>query len=198
MNKRFSALDITYASMFVALMAIGANITSWLPFLQVAGVPLSMAPFFCVLAGLLLGPRLAAISMFVYMILGIAGAPIFSAFKAGFGVIIGNTGGFIISYIFAAWIAGLIMEKSKKTSLFTYILAAMAGTIVIYFIGTNYMYLSLNVWLGVEMAYSAAWVTMAAFALKDFIFTLVCAVLAPKLYKALWKNRALPSAGKVA
>ncbi len=73
--------------MFVALMAIGANIVSWAPFLQVAGIPLSMQPFFAILAGLLLGSRLGALSMTVYMLVGVAGAPIFANFKAGFGAL---------------------------------------------------------------------------------------------------------------
>ena len=74
--RRFHVLDLALAAMFVALMAIGANIVSWAPFLQVAGIPLSMQPFFAILAGLLLGSRLGALSMTVYMLVGAAGAPI--------------------------------------------------------------------------------------------------------------------------
>ncbi len=70
--RRFHVLDLALAAMFVALMAIGANIVSWAPFLQVAGVPLSMQPFFAILAGLLLGSRLGALSMTVYMLVGVA------------------------------------------------------------------------------------------------------------------------------
>ncbi len=64
--RRLHVLDLALAAMFVALMAIGANIVSWAPFLQVAGIPLSMQPFFAILAGLLLGSRLGALSMTVY------------------------------------------------------------------------------------------------------------------------------------
>ena len=48
--RRFHVLDLALVAMF-ALMAIGANIVSWAPFLQVAGIPLSMQPFFAILAG---------------------------------------------------------------------------------------------------------------------------------------------------
>lgn len=48
---RLRALDITLVGMFAALMAIGANITSWAPFLVVGGVPITLQTFFCVLAG---------------------------------------------------------------------------------------------------------------------------------------------------
>ncbi|OWW09573.1 BioY family transporter, partial [Bacillus sp. MB353a] len=59
--RRFHALDIALAAMFVALMAICANIVSWAPCLQVAGSPLSMQPFIAILEGLLFGSRLCAL-----------------------------------------------------------------------------------------------------------------------------------------
>jgi biotin transport system substrate-specific component len=187
-KSKFRAVDITFVGMFAALMAIGANITSWAPFLQVANVPLSMQPFFAILAGLLLGSRLGAISMTVYMLIGIAGAPVFAQFSAGIGVVVGNTGGFILSYIAAAYIAGKIVEIKGKPSLSTFMIAALAGIAAIYFIGTNYMYFALNFWMDVEMGYGTAWMVMAWFALKDLVFTIIAAMVAPRIYHALKRN----------
>ncbi|GAE94900.1 substrate-specific component BioY of biotin ECF transporter [Gracilibacillus boraciitolerans JCM 21714] len=51
---RLRALDITLAALFAALMAIGANITS---FIVVGGVPITLTTFFSILSGLLLGSR---------------------------------------------------------------------------------------------------------------------------------------------
>ncbi|MCA1031649.1 biotin transporter BioY [Bacillus timonensis] len=187
-KSKFSAIDISYVGMFAALMAIGANITSWAPFLQVAGVPLSMGPFIAILAGLLLGSRLGAISMLVYMLVGIAGAPVFAQFKSGFAVITGGTGGFILSYIATAFIAGLIVERKAKPALSTFMLASFVGIFTIYFIGTNYMYLSLNFWLEVEMAYATAWKVMTWFAVKDIAFTALGGFIAPRIYYALQKT----------
>ncbi|MBE4907436.1 biotin transporter BioY [Bacillus luteolus] len=187
-NSKFRAIDITYVGMFAALMAIGANITSWAPFLQVANVPLSMGPFFAILAGLLLGSRLGAISMTVYMLIGIAGAPVFAQFSSGISVIIGNTGGFILSYIAAAYLAGKIVESKEKPNLSVFITASLAGIAAIYFIGTNYMYLALNVWMDVEMGYGTAWVVMTWFAVKDIVFTILAAMIAPRIYYALKRN----------
>ena len=55
--------EITLAGMFVALMAIGANITSIVPFMVIGGVPITLQTFFAILAGVVLGSRLGAISM---------------------------------------------------------------------------------------------------------------------------------------
>ncbi|WP_449537421.1 biotin transporter BioY [Ferdinandcohnia sp. Marseille-Q9671] len=188
-KPRIRALDITYIGMFAALMAIGANITSFAPFLQVAGVPLTMQTFFAVLAGLLLGSRLGAISMIVYMLIGIAGAPVFSGFEAGFGVILRSTGGFILSFIAVAFFAGKVVEKSKAVpTLKTFMIAAFIGLFMNYFIGTNYMYLALNFWLEVDMSYGAAWAVMAWFIVKDIAFTIFAALLSPRIYRAVTRK----------
>ncbi|MFC4323487.1 biotin transporter BioY [Litchfieldia salsa] len=186
-KTQFRTIDLTLAGMFVALMAIGANITSWAPFLQVANVPLSMQPFFAILAGLLLGSRLGALSMTVYMFVGLAGAPVFAEFSGGLGVLIGSTGGFILSYIPTAYIVGKIIESSRKPTTTLFVTASFVGIIMIYLIGTNYMFLSLNLWLNIDMSYGAAWLVMLWFAVKDIIFTAFGAFIAPRIYHATKK-----------
>ncbi|WP_020062580.1 biotin transporter BioY [Bacillus sp. 123MFChir2] len=187
MNK-LRALDLALAAMFVALMAIGANITSWAPFLQVAGVPLSMQPFFAILAGLLLGSRLGALSMIVYALIGIAGAPIFAGFKAGFSQLLSPTGGFIIAFIIVAYVTGKIVEQVKKPKFGAFITASAVGIILTYVIGTTYMYLAINNWMGGHISYVAAWKIMMWFAVKDVIFTIIGAVIAPRIYYAVRRS----------
>lgn len=187
MKKSFRTYDLILVSMFAALMAIGANITSWAPFLQIAGVPLSMQPFFCILAGLLLGSRLGALSMVVYALIGIAGAPVFAQFSAGIGIIFKSTGGFVLSYIIAAFIAGLIIERKTEPKLSSFLLASFIGIALIYIIGTSYMWSASNLWLEVPLSYSSAWLIMSWFIVKDAAFTIIGALLAPKIYHAVWK-----------
>jgi len=178
---------MTLVAMFSGLMAVGANITSWAPFLQIANVPLSMQPFFCILAGLLLGSRLGALSMTIYALIGIAGAPVFAQFNAGIGVLFESTGGFIFSYILTAFVVGKLIEKSnnKKGSIF--FIASFVGIALIYLIGTTYMWLAVNVWLNAPMSYLAAWGVMAWFAVKDIVFTIIGALIAPRIYHAVSK-----------
>jgi len=187
MKKKLTTYDLALVGMFAALMAIGANITSWAPFLEVAGVPLSMQPFFCILAGLLLGSRLGALSMTVYALVGIAGAPVFAQFSGGIGVIFGSTGGFIISYIVAAYAAGKVIEFSKEKKLPTFMTASFVGISLIYLVGTTYMWLALNVWINAPMSYGAAWAIMAWFIVKDVAFTVLGAFIAPRIYFAVSK-----------
>lgn len=186
--RKLRTIDLTLAAMFVALMAIGANITSWAPFLQIGGIPLSMQPFFAILAGLLLGSRLGSISMFVYMLVGLAGAPIFAGFSGGIGTLFKLSGGFIISYIVVAYVVGKIVERREEPKFPTFLIASLVGIVLIYVIGTNYMYLAAKVWLALPLTYSAVWKTMMWFMVKDLIFTIIGAVIAPRIYQSVRTN----------
>ncbi|WP_299087402.1 biotin transporter BioY [uncultured Metabacillus sp.] len=187
MKRKLTTYDITLVGMFAALMAVGANITSWAPFLQIANVPLSMQPFFCILAGLLLGSRLGALSMTIYALIGIAGAPVFAQFSGGIGVIFGSTGGFILSYIISAYAVGKVIELSKEKKQATFFTASFVGIALIYVIGTTYMWLALNVWMNAPMSYGAAWGVMAWFIVKDASLTILGALIAPRIYFAVTK-----------
>ncbi|MCY7671712.1 biotin transporter BioY [Bacillus altitudinis] len=187
MQKKTRTADFVLVGMFAALMAIGANITSIVPFLQVGGIPLTMQPFFCVLAGLLLGKRLGALAMIVYALVGIAGAPVFAQFSAGLGVILGKSGGFVLSYIPAAWLAGFILEKRQNPGFGRFLFAAIAGTTVMYVIGTTYTYIALNVWLNAPISYQTTWLFMIWFMVKDYALTILLAMLAPKIYRSVSK-----------
>ncbi|UFT98210.1 biotin transporter BioY [Radiobacillus kanasensis] len=189
--KKFNAVDISIGAIFVALMAIGANIAVWFPFLAIpiAGksVPLSLQTFFAILAGLLLGKRLGSFSMLVYLLIGLAGVPVFAQMKAGLFILLDYTGGFLISFIFVAWASGWIVERMKKATLYTYSVAAIVGVAVNYGIGVTYMCLAMNTWLELSIGYGAAWTAMVPFLIKDFIIAIVAAVIMVRIASRLPK-----------
>src|SRR5690625_3312579 len=126
------------------MTAIGANITSIAPFMVVGGVPITLQTFFAVLAGIVLGSRLGAFTMFAYMMLGLVGAPIFAQFKGGPATVLSPTFGFIVSFILVAYIAGKLVEKRKSISI--YMISALIATAINYLLGTNWMYLAYMFW----------------------------------------------------
>jgi biotin transport system substrate-specific component len=78
-------------------------------------VPLSLAPFAVLLLGLVLGPRLAFASLSLYLLEGIAGLPVFSPQGPGGALqLLGPTGGYLLSYPFAAALAGLLYRRSRS------------------------------------------------------------------------------------
>ncbi|MFC4183441.1 biotin transporter BioY [Saccharococcus thermophilus] len=190
-RPKWRAIDITLIGMFAALMAIGANITSWAPFLVIGGVPITLQTFFCVLAGAVLGRRLGAMAMIVYMLVGVVGAPVFAQFGGGFGSIVRPTFGFIISFIFAAYATGWIIERGKgNPSTARFIVAALVGMVINYVVGTNWMYVAYKWWAAAPkgFSYGMAWEWMMVPLPKDIILSIVAGVMAPRMYRAIRKS----------
>lgn len=188
-KSRIRATDITYCGMFAALMMIGANITSFVPFLVVGGVPITLQTFFAILAGVILGSRLGAISMTVYMFIGLAGAPVFSRFSGGFSSILSPTFGFIVSFIFVAYIAGKIIEKNGKVN--GYIIAALVAMSVNYLFGTNWMYVAYKLWASAPDAftYKIAWLWMLPPLPKDILLAILAGIFGHRMSKTLKVRR---------
>ncbi|MGP4059308.1 biotin transporter BioY [Halobacillus sp. H74] len=183
-RSRFSAYDITLGALFVALMAVGANITAFMPFLQVMGVPITLQTFFAILAGLVLGSRLGFFSLLVYTTLGLIGAPIFAGFKGGVSMLFSPTFGFIVSFIVLAYLVGKLAESNRQLPM--YIGAAFAGLIINYFIGVNWFYFALNFWVGGEgISFTLAWSSMIPFLIKDTVLAVSAGFFAYRLEKSV-------------
>jgi biotin transport system substrate-specific component len=87
---------------FAAATAIGAKVAIPLPGTP---VPFTLQPLFVLLAGAVLGSRLGARSQMVYLAAGVAGLPVFAA-GGGAAYLLGPTGGYLMAYPLAAWLAG--------------------------------------------------------------------------------------------
>ena len=183
MREQSKIFKLIFGAMFVALTAIGANMTSIAPLLVVGGVPITLQTFFAVLAGLVLGSRLGAFSMFVYMMLGLVGAPVFAQFKGGVGMILSPTFGFILSFILVAYLAGKIREINSSFP--SYIVAALVAMAINYVFGTNWMYVAYQVWFEApaEFSYKIAWLWMIVPLPKDILLAIVAGMFAYRLEK---------------
>ena len=188
--------DLTFSAVFVCLMAIGANITVWFPFLALpiggATVPLSLQTFFAILAGFILGRKLGSLAMVTYILVGIAGVPIFAGMSAGPMALISPTGGFIISFIFVAYFVGLVDDISQHQTKRNFTIAALIGLCFNYMIGVTYMYMAMNTWLELSISYKIAWSSMIPFLIKDTTLSFLADVFMVHLTKRVpsrWINR---------
>jgi len=129
-TERMSTRGMIYASMFGALTAIGALIS-----IPLQPVPVTLQTLFLYLAGSLLGGGLGALSQIIYVILGVIGLPVFSGGKAGLGVFMGPTGGYLIGFIAGAYVTGKIVEVRERPGLVWIVLAMLAGTATVYTLG---------------------------------------------------------------
>jgi biotin transport system substrate-specific component len=181
MTGRLKTIEITLAGLFIVLIAIGANITSIVPFLVIGGVPITLQTFFAILAGLILGSRLGTITTSVYAFGGLIGLPLFAQFKGGLGMLFSPTFGFILSFILAAFVVGKIVKKKKTVT--PYIVAALVGTAINYIVGTNWMYFAYLNWAEAPdgFTYGMAWLWMLAPMPKDIILAVVAGVFAHRM-----------------
>ncbi|WP_101846823.1 biotin transporter BioY [Halobacillus sp. Marseille-P3879] len=197
-RRGWTALEITMGGLFVAMMAIGANITSIAPFMVIGGVPITLQTFFAIMAGLILGSRLGALSMFVYMLLGLVGAPIFAQFKGGLTALFTPTFGFIVSFILIAFIAGKMAERQR--SLKMYVAASLVAMALNYVVGTNWMYAAYLYWFEAPegLTYSLVWSWMMVPLPKDLVLSVFAGVLGYRLEKSVVKRSAFRNREKIA
>jgi biotin transport system substrate-specific component len=102
-------------------------------------VPLTLANFGVLLIALTLGARRAAAAMCLYLAQGAIGMPVFSpAGPGGIAQLLGPTGGYLMSYPVAAFVAGLVAERAKQ-SLFGLSGAAIVGEILLFIGGIGWL-----------------------------------------------------------
>lgn len=135
MNK---TTNLILCSLFTALIAVGAFIK-----IPVPVVPFTLQFLFTTLAGLLLGSKKGAISVVAYMILGLAGLPIFSE-GGGFWYVIKPSFGYIIGFCIGTYVTGLIAERMKEKTVPRYMLANFVGLLIVYAVGMIYYYIICN------------------------------------------------------
>ncbi len=122
-----------YASLMSALIAAGAFIA-----IPVGPVPIVLQNFFVLLSGILLGSRWGLASVGVYLIAGALGLPVFAGGTGGIGRIAGPTGGYLLGYLPAVYITGLISEATGRRKGFD-LLALVAGTAIVYACGVPWL-----------------------------------------------------------
>jgi biotin transport system substrate-specific component len=121
---------MTLCALFAALTAV----CSWLA-IPIGPVPINLALLPVLLAGGLLGWKYGAISQLVYVLVGAAGAPVFSGFRGGVGVLVGPTGGYIIGYVVCALLVGLAADKFRRR-VPALIAGMILGVLALYLLGT--------------------------------------------------------------
>ncbi len=174
--KKISIQDLTLVALFAALIAVGAFIKIPFPY-----VPFTLQVLFTTLAGLLLGARLGALSVIVYVVLGLIGLPIFTS-GGGLSYVFNPTFGYLIGFIVGTYLTGKIAYVQKNPSIKRLIAASMAGLLVVYFFGAVYYYLIANFYL---MSAVGVWAVVLSCVIMVAPGNIVCCVLGCFLSKRL-------------
>ena len=164
--------DLTLIPIFAALTAIGAFIKIPIPI-----VPFTLQYFFCALGAILLGAKRGALAQIIYVLVGLLGIPVFTQ-GGGPSYVFQPTFGYLIGFIFGAYIIGKITENLKTINIKNLFLAGILGLLV--------MYVIYNFYLGDAMSLLSA-VSIGAIAclpsdlLLTFIISLVGSKVCPRL-----------------
>ncbi|MGD0749931.1 MAG: biotin transporter BioY [Anaerolineales bacterium] len=136
-----------------------AQIRITLPFTP---VPITGQTFAVLLVGAALGARRGAASLLLYLIQGLLGLPFFAGGASGLAYFLGPTGGYLVGFVAAAGLVGLLAARGLDRRIPTALLAFLAGEVVIYLFGVAW----LSIFLGIPHAIAAG---LLPFLLGDVI-----------------------------
>lgn len=175
-GRRMRTYDIVYVSLFAVLITI----CSWISIQTV--IPFTLQTLGVFLAVSVLGGRRGTLSVLVYILLGAVGLPVFSGFTGGVGILFGNTGGYIIGFLFAALIMWGI-ERLAGTGRFWQLLSMLTGLFVCYAFGTLwFMVVYTRGDSPVSLAAVLGWCVIP-FIIPDLIKIAVAFLIGPRIKK---------------
>ena len=137
-GRKITTRDMIMCALFTALIAVGAFIKVPVPV-----VPFTLQFLFTMLAGLIMGGRLGAISVGLYAVLGLVGLPIFAE---GGGI-------YIIGFALGSLVTGLMVEKQKNLTMGRLLAANFTGLAIVYACGMIYYYIICNFVIGTPIAF---------------------------------------------
>lgn len=169
------------AVLFVTVLTIvAAQVSIPLPFTP---VPFTLQPMIVLLGGAALGARLGMTSQILYIAIGLAGLPVFAAspiLPQGFGRLLGPTGGYLMSYPLAAYVAGYLAQRGLGRHYATSVIAMIAGLAIIFACGVAWLAFGAHVGLA-----GAIRTGLIPFIPADIIKVLLAATVLPAAWRFL-------------
>ncbi len=168
------AKDLTLIALFTAMIAVCTFIS--IP----AAVPFTLQTFAVFLTLGLLGGKRGTLSVIVYILLGAAGAPIFSNFRGGIGALFDNTGGYIIGFLAIALIIWAITHFFGDKSVVLAI-SMVIGLLILYAFGTAwFMIVYMNTKGAVSLINVLSWCVLP-FIIPDLLKMALALLLTKRL-----------------
>ncbi|WP_428828466.1 MULTISPECIES: biotin transporter BioY [Bacillus] len=168
--------------MQMALMTAVIGMLGLIPpiFLAFTPVPITMQTAGLLLAGGLLKPKQALISLLLFLLIVAAGAPILSGGRGGIGVFFGPSGGFLLAYPVAAFMISLWLNRLKKvTALRLFLIYAVCSIGILYIGGIPFQAMMMHIKITQAALFSVIYLP------GDLIKAGICAVFTVKIIQAM-------------
>jgi biotin transport system substrate-specific component len=179
-DSRYRIAEQASAVLFVTVLtAIAAQISVPLPFTP---VPFTFQPMVVLVGAAVLGSRLGMTSQILYLALGIAGLPVFAAsplLPQGAARLLGPTGGYLMSYPAAAFVAGWLAERGFDRRYLTAVVAMFCGLVVVFAGGVSWLALAIQPARGLSGALATG---LVPFIVPDLLKLLLAAGAMPGLW----------------
>ena len=149
----------------MVLVALFAAITAACAVFPPVQIPVIPAPIVVqnigvMLAGSILGARRGGLALLLFVVLVALGMPLLTGWKGGFGIILGPTGGFVLSWVLAAFVVGALVEKFWRRLNFWNLLLCnvLGGIVVVYALGIPWLAVVAGLELGQALTGSAVFI----------------------------------------
>ncbi len=162
---------------FALLTALAAQIVIPIPG---SPVPITGQTFAVLLAGAALGSRAGAGSQLIYWATGAVGLPFYADGRGGWEVATGATAGYLVGFIAAAWVIGLLAERGQDRSVAFAIPAFLAGNAIIYLFGVPWLIVAVSAIDSLSEALIAGFVP---FVVGDILKIVAAGFLLPAAWK---------------
>lgn len=175
-----TATKVASVLLLTVMTAAAAQVSVPLPFTP---VPFTLQPMVVLLGGAVLGSRLGMAAQVLYLIAGIAGLPVFAAsavLPQGVLRLLGPTGGYLMSYPFAAFLTGLLAERGLDRRYVTSVVAMAAGLMVVFACGVLWLAFVARPAAGIDAALRTG---LYPFIPADLFKILLAAAVMPALWR---------------
>lgn len=129
--NKIKTADLVMTGMFTAIICVMAQLV-----IPTQPIPFTLVLFAIFLTGALLSPRNAFLAVFIYLLIGVCGVPVFAGFKGGPQALFGNTGGYLMAFPVMSLVTSLFYKYSRKYKLIALIVGMILSLLLCYLIGT--------------------------------------------------------------